>query len=94
MIVIEGLVISVLVLTGLREMIMDAIPMDLKLAIGIGIGLFLAIIGFVNAGVVVVGARHAGHDRPRPHDAPDPRVPRHARPDRGAGRAGTSVARS
>ena len=34
---------------------MDAIPMDLKLAIGIGIGMFLAIIGFVNAGVVVVG---------------------------------------
>ncbi len=46
-IVIEGLLISVLVLTGLREMIMDAIPMDLKLAIGIGIGMFLAIIGFV-----------------------------------------------
>jgi AGZA family xanthine/uracil permease-like MFS transporter len=55
-IVIEGLLISVLVLTGLREMIMDAIPMDLKLAIGIGIGMFLAIIGFVNGGVVVVGA--------------------------------------
>ena len=54
-IVIEGVVISILVLTGLREMIMDAIPMDLKLAIGIGIGLFLAIIGFVNGGVVVAG---------------------------------------
>jgi AGZA family xanthine/uracil permease-like MFS transporter len=54
-IVIEGLVISILVLTGLREMIMNAIPMDLKLAIGIGIGLFLAIIGFVNGGIVVVG---------------------------------------
>ena len=35
---------------------MNAIPMDLKRAIGIGIGLFLAIIGFVNGGVVV-GAR-------------------------------------
>ena len=54
-IVIEGVVISILVLTGLRQMIMDAIPMDLKLAIGIGIGLFLAIIGFVNGGVVVAG---------------------------------------
>jgi adenine/guanine/hypoxanthine permease len=54
-IVIEGVVISILVLTGLREMIMDAIPMDLKLAIGIGIGLFLAIIGFHNGGIVVVG---------------------------------------
>ena len=54
-IVIEGIVISILVLTGLREMIMNAIPMGLKLAIGIGIGLFLAIIGFVNGGIVVVG---------------------------------------
>jgi AGZA family xanthine/uracil permease-like MFS transporter len=54
-IVIEGVVISIRVLTGLREMIMNAIPMDLKLAIGIGIGLFLAIIGFVNGGIVVVG---------------------------------------
>ena len=51
-IVIEGVVISILVLTGLRQMIMDAIPLDLKLAIGIGIGLFLAIIGFVNGGLV------------------------------------------
>ena len=42
-IVIEGVVITILVLTGVREMIMDAIPMDLKLAIGIGIGLFIAI---------------------------------------------------
>jgi adenine/guanine/hypoxanthine permease len=54
-IVIEGVVISILVLTGLREMILNAIPMDLKLAIGIGIGLFLAIIGFVNGGIVVAG---------------------------------------
>jgi AGZA family xanthine/uracil permease-like MFS transporter len=54
-IVIEGMIISILVLTGVREMILDAIPMDLKLAIGIGIGLFLAIIGFVNGGIVVAG---------------------------------------
>ncbi len=54
-IVIEGIVISILVLTNVREMILDAIPMDLKLAIGIGIGLFLAIIGFVNGGIVVAG---------------------------------------
>jgi AGZA family xanthine/uracil permease-like MFS transporter len=51
-IVTEGLVITVLVLTGLREAIMHAIPMDLKRAIGIGIGAFIALIGFVNAGVV------------------------------------------
>jgi len=51
-IVIEGVVISILVLTGLRVAIMNAIPLDLKRAIGIGIGLFIALIGFVNAGIV------------------------------------------
>jgi adenine/guanine/hypoxanthine permease len=54
-IVIEGLVITVLVLTGFREAVLNAIPQDLKLAIGIGIGLFLMIIGLANAGVVVAG---------------------------------------
>jgi AGZA family xanthine/uracil permease-like MFS transporter len=52
-IVIEGLLITVLVLTGFREAVLNAIPMDLKRAIGIGIGLFIAFIGLVNAGVVV-----------------------------------------
>jgi adenine/guanine/hypoxanthine permease len=52
-IVAEGLLITALVLTGLREAIMNAIPMDLKRAIGIGIGLFIAFIGLVNAGIVV-----------------------------------------
>ncbi len=52
-IVAEGLLITALVLTGLREAILNAIPMDLKRAIGIGIGLFIAFIGLVNAGVVV-----------------------------------------
>ncbi|MCI0635360.1 MAG: NCS2 family permease [Actinobacteria bacterium] len=52
-IVIEGLVIAALVLTGLREAVMQAIPMDLKRAIGIGIGLFIAFIGLVNAGIVI-----------------------------------------
>jgi AGZA family xanthine/uracil permease-like MFS transporter len=52
-IVIEGLAIAVLVLTGFREAVMDAIPMDLKRAIGIGIGLFIAFIGLVNAGIVI-----------------------------------------
>jgi hypothetical protein len=48
-IVIEGAVITLLVLTGFREAVLNAIPMDLKRAIGIGIGLFLAIIGLVVA---------------------------------------------
>ena len=52
-IVAEGILITILVLTGLREAILDAIPMDLKRAIGIGIGLFIALIGFVNAGIVI-----------------------------------------
>jgi adenine/guanine/hypoxanthine permease len=54
-IVIEGLVISVLVLTGFREAILNAIPMDLKRAIGIGIGLFIALIGLGAAGIVTQG---------------------------------------
>lgn len=49
-IVIEGVIITVLVLTGFREAVMNAIPLALKQAIGVGIGLFIAIIGFVNAG--------------------------------------------
>jgi AGZA family xanthine/uracil permease-like MFS transporter len=54
-IVVEGLVITLLVLTGFRNAVVNAIPMDLKRAIAIGIGLFLTIIGLVNAGVVVRG---------------------------------------
>ncbi len=51
-IVAEGLVISVLVATGLRQAVVLAVPASMKKAIGIGIGLFLAIIGFVDAGFV------------------------------------------
>lgn len=53
MILVEGAIITVLVLTGFREAVLNAIPKSLKLAIGIGIGLFLMIIGLENAGVVV-----------------------------------------
>ncbi|MGH2770524.1 MAG: solute carrier family 23 protein, partial [Actinomycetota bacterium] len=48
----EGLIITALVLTGFREAVMDAIPQALKQAIGVGIGLFIAFIGFFNAGFV------------------------------------------
>src|SRR3954469_7850271 len=54
-IVAEGLIITVLVLVGFREAVIDAIPNDLKLAIGIGIGLFITVIGLVDAGIVVKG---------------------------------------
>src|SRR5512133_3838988 len=54
-IVAEGLVITALVLVGFREAVINAIPHDLKLAIGIGIGLFITIIGLVDAGIVIKG---------------------------------------
>jgi adenine/guanine/hypoxanthine permease len=52
LVVIEGLIILVLVLTGLRESLFNAVPMALKIAISVGIGLFIALIGLVDAGVV------------------------------------------
>jgi adenine/guanine/hypoxanthine permease len=51
-IVAEGLAITVLVASGLRQAVVRAVPIAMKKAIGIGIGLFLAIIGFVDAGFV------------------------------------------
>jgi AGZA family xanthine/uracil permease-like MFS transporter len=53
-IVLEGIVVTVLVLAGLREAIMDAVPLALKRSIGVGIGLFILFIGFVNGGFIVV----------------------------------------
>ena len=53
--VIDGVVIVALVVLGLRERIIDAIPFDLKLAIGIGIGAFITVVGLKNAGFVVEG---------------------------------------
>ncbi|WEH18963.1 NCS2 family permease [Streptomyces sp. VNUA24] len=52
LVVLEGLLICVLVVTGLREAVMHAIPQPLKQAISVGIGLFIAFIGFVDAGFV------------------------------------------
>src|SRR5215211_3884162 len=51
-VVLEGLIITLLVLTGLRQWVMDAIPLALKQSISVGIGLFIAFIGFVDAGFV------------------------------------------
>ena len=47
---LEGIIILILVLCGLRKAIMDAIPVGLRRAIGIGIGLFIAFIGLKGAG--------------------------------------------
>lgn len=52
LVVLEGLVILVLVLTGFREAVFHAVPAQLKIAISVGIGLFIALIGFVDAGFV------------------------------------------
>lgn len=54
-VVTEGLIITALVLTGFREAVLEAIPDELKKAIGAGIGLFIAIIGFAGSGVVIPG---------------------------------------
>ena len=54
-IVIEGIVVTVLVLVGLREAIMKAVPLSLKRAIGVGIGLFILFIGFVDGGLITHG---------------------------------------
>jgi len=54
-VVLEGVAITVLVLTGFREAIMNAIPVALKRAIGVGIGLFILFIGLVSAGIVKPG---------------------------------------
>ena len=51
-IVIEGLVITALVLIGLREAVMNAVPLALKRSIGVGIGLFILFIGFANGGII------------------------------------------
>jgi AGZA family xanthine/uracil permease-like MFS transporter len=52
-VVIEGLIAVVLVVLGLRTAIMHAVPMSLKLAIGVGIGLFITLVGLREGGVVV-----------------------------------------
>ncbi len=52
LVVMEGLIILVLVLTGFREAVFHAVPAQLKIAISVGIGLFIALIGLVDAGFV------------------------------------------
>ena len=69
LVVIDGLIIVALAASGLRQLIFDAVPMQLKLAITAGIGLFILFIGLVDAGFVAstglpsppVGLGDAGH---------------------------------
>ncbi|WP_044893082.1 NCS2 family permease [Bacillus alveayuensis] len=52
-VLMSGLIFIVLTLTGVREKIINAIPADLKYAVGAGIGLFITFIGFQNAGIII-----------------------------------------
>ncbi|MEN9324902.1 MAG: hypothetical protein RL414_656 [Actinomycetota bacterium] len=52
LVVLEGLIITVLVLTGFRSAVFKAVPQQLKYAISVGIGLFIALIGLVDSGFV------------------------------------------
>lgn len=52
LVVLEGLIITVLVLTGFRVAVFKAVPTQLKAAISVGIGLFITLIGLVDAGFV------------------------------------------
>ena len=54
-IVLEGVAITILVVIGMREAIMNAVPVSLKRAIGVGIGLFILFIGFANGGLIQSG---------------------------------------
>ena len=59
-IVMEGLLVTALVLVGLRERVMAAIPLELKKAIAVGIGLFIAFIGLDASGLLVRAEAGAG----------------------------------
>lgn len=55
LVVLEGILILLLVLTGFRSAVFKAVPEQLKYAIGVGIGLFITLIGLVDAGIVRTG---------------------------------------
>lgn len=61
---VEGIIFLILTAVNIREAIVNSIPANLKKAIGVGIGLFIAFIGMQNAGIVVDGATLVGlnHD--------------------------------
>lgn len=52
---LEGIVFLILSLFKVREMIFDAIPINLKKAVSCGIGLFIALVGLVNSGIILQG---------------------------------------
>lgn len=56
---VSGVVFLLISVTGIRKMIINAIPKQLKLAIGAGIGFFIAFVGLKNAGIIVANASTA-----------------------------------
>ncbi|SDC10434.1 putative MFS transporter, AGZA family, xanthine/uracil permease [Pelagirhabdus alkalitolerans] len=52
-VLVSGIIFLILTLTGVREKIINTIPSTLKLAVGAGIGLFIAFLGFQNSGIIV-----------------------------------------
>lgn len=60
---LEGIIFMVLTLFNVREAIFNSIPVNLKHAVSVGIGLFIAFIGLVNAGIIESGKFHVGNGR-------------------------------
>ena len=56
LVVVEGIVISILVLTGFREAVFRAVPRNLRVAISVGIGLFITLVGLADAGIIRPGS--------------------------------------
>ncbi|MBP3853363.1 MAG: NCS2 family permease, partial [Erysipelotrichaceae bacterium] len=52
-VMLSGIIFLIISVTGIRKMIIDAIPVQLKLAIGAGIGFFVAFVGLKNAGIII-----------------------------------------
>ncbi|OIR00148.1 adenine permease AdeQ [mine drainage metagenome] len=60
---LEGILFIALSLLNVREAIINSIPLNLKYAISVGIGFFIALIGLVNAGVIETGMMHIGNNK-------------------------------
>ena len=52
-VLISGIIFVLLSLSGIREKIINAIPAELKYAVGAGIGLFITFVGFQGSGIIV-----------------------------------------
>ncbi|MGG3571134.1 NCS2 family permease [Bacillus gobiensis] len=50
---VSGIIFIILSLTGLREKVINSIPIELKLAVGAGIGLFISFVGFKESGIII-----------------------------------------